>query len=93
MEIGQSLKGKGYYIQACYDNYHHSLFLCGTDFHLMFMFPLTKYFILCRDKFDIATKTDKIMSVFMIALAVLSSVVAIYSDAYTLIRKNKPANA
>ena len=93
MVIGQSMKGKGYNFQAYYEHYHPSLLLSRTDLHLMFVLLLSKHSVLFRDKFNIATKTDKIMSVFMIALAVFSSVVAIYSDAYTLIRKNKPAHA
>jgi len=41
-----------------------------------------------RDRHKIATKKDKILSVFMIVLAVLSNAVAIYSDTYALIKKN-----
>ncbi|CAL5186073.1 unnamed protein product [Lathyrus oleraceus] len=51
-----------------------------------FIFPAA---ITLRDRYNIATKTDKILSVFMIVLAVLSNAVAIYSDAYALINKNK----
>ncbi|WJX70726.1 Amino acid transporter avt6a [Trifolium repens] len=51
-----------------------------------FIFPAA---ITLRDHYNIATKTDKILSVFMIVLAVLSNAVAIYSDAYSLINKNK----
>ncbi|CAK8533338.1 unnamed protein product [Lathyrus sativus] len=51
-----------------------------------FIFPAA---ITLRDKHNIATKSDKILSVFMIVLSVLSSVVAIYSNAYALINKNK----
>ena len=65
MVIGQSLKGKGYNFQAFYEHYHPSLLLSRTDFHLMFMLLLSKHSVLCRDKFNIATKTDKIMSVFI----------------------------
>ncbi|KAL5080369.1 hypothetical protein RYX36_008790 [Vicia faba] len=53
---------------------------------LAFIFPAA---ITLRDRYNIATKTDKILSVFMIVLAVLSNAVAIYSDAYALINKNK----
>ncbi|WVZ13651.1 hypothetical protein V8G54_011217 [Vigna mungo] len=41
------------------------------------------------DRHNIATKRDKILSVFMIFLAVLSNAVALYSDTYALIKKNK----
>ncbi|KAI5442682.1 Amino acid transporter avt6a [Lathyrus oleraceus] len=51
-----------------------------------FIFPAA---ITLSDKHKIATKSDKIISVFMIILSVLSSVVAIYSSAYALIKKNK----
>ncbi|KAI9082868.1 hypothetical protein K1719_035198 [Acacia pycnantha] len=52
-----------------------------------FIFPAA---ITLRDKYNIATKTDKIMSVLMIVLAVFSNIMAIYSDAFTLMKKNKP---
>ncbi|XP_028764763.1 amino acid transporter AVT6A-like isoform X2 [Neltuma alba] len=52
---------------------------------LGFIFPAA---ITLRDQYNIATKTDKILSVLMIVLAVFSNVVAIYSDAYALIKKN-----
>lgn len=42
----------------------------------------------CRDRHNIATKKDKILCIFMIVLAVFSNLVAIYSDAYALIKKN-----
>ncbi|XP_061367809.1 amino acid transporter AVT6A-like [Gastrolobium bilobum] len=51
-----------------------------------FIFPAA---ITLRDRYNIATKKDKILSIFMIVLAVLSNAVAIYSDAYALIKKNK----
>ncbi|KAI5442681.1 amino acid transporter AVT6A [Lathyrus oleraceus] len=51
-----------------------------------FIFPAA---IALSDKHNIATKSDKILSVSMIILSVLSSVVAIYSNAYALINKNK----
>ncbi|XP_010257883.1 PREDICTED: sodium-coupled neutral amino acid transporter 2 [Nelumbo nucifera] len=50
-----------------------------------FIFPAA---IALRDPHGIATKKDKILSVFMIVLAVFSNLVAIYSDAYALIKKN-----
>ncbi|CAK8533344.1 unnamed protein product [Lathyrus sativus] len=53
---------------------------------LGFIFPAA---VTLRDRYNIATKTDKILSVFMIVLSVLSNAVAIYSDAYALINKNK----
>ncbi|GAB2297112.1 Amino acid transporter avt6a [Dionaea muscipula] len=53
---------------------------------LGFIFPAA---IALRDPRGIATKKDKILSRLMIGLAVVSNIVAIYSDAYTLIfRKN-----
>ncbi|KAL5080375.1 hypothetical protein RYX36_008796 [Vicia faba] len=45
--------------------------------------------ITLRDKYNIATKTDRILAILMIILAVLSNAVAIYSDAIALIKKNK----
>ncbi|XP_054790274.1 amino acid transporter AVT6A-like [Prosopis cineraria] len=56
---------------------------------LGFIFPAA---ITLRDQYNIATKTDKILSVIMIVLAVFSNLVAIYSDAYALIKKNQPAH-
>ncbi|XP_058778847.1 amino acid transporter AVT6A-like isoform X2 [Vicia villosa] len=53
---------------------------------LAFIFPAS---ITLKDRYNIATKSDKILSVLMIVLAVLSNAVAIYSDAYALINKNK----
>ncbi|EEF28328.1 amino acid transporter AVT6A [Ricinus communis] len=52
---------------------------------LGFIFPAS---ITLRDRHNIATKKDKILSIFMISLAVFSNAVAIYSDAYALIKKN-----
>ncbi|XP_011009906.1 PREDICTED: probable sodium-coupled neutral amino acid transporter 6 [Populus euphratica] len=52
---------------------------------LGFIFPAS---ITLRDRHNIASKRDKILCIFMIALAVFSNGVAIYSDAYALIRKN-----
>ena len=51
-----------------------------------FIFPAA---ITLRDRYNIATKSDKILCVIMIVLAVFSNVVAIYSDAYALIKQNK----
>ncbi|CAK8533342.1 unnamed protein product [Lathyrus sativus] len=45
--------------------------------------------ITLRDKYNIATKTDRILAVLMIILAVLSNAVAIYSDVIALTKKNK----
>lgn len=45
-----------------------------------------------RDRYGIATKRDKILSIFMIVLAVFSNLVAIYSDAYALLKKNPSHN-
>ncbi|KAF5193753.1 Amino acid transporter avt6b [Thalictrum thalictroides] len=50
-----------------------------------FIFPAA---VTLRDPHDIATKKDKIISVFMIVLAVFSNLVAIYSDAVALFKKN-----
>ncbi|KAF2282943.1 hypothetical protein GH714_043260 [Hevea brasiliensis] len=50
-----------------------------------FIFPAA---IALRDPHLVASKMDKIVSVFMIFLALFSSSVAIYSDAYALFRKN-----
>lgn len=52
---------------------------------LGFIFPAA---ITLRDRHHIATKKDKILSIFMIVLAVFSNLVAIYSDAYALFKKN-----
>lgn len=41
-----------------------------------------------RDRYGISTKRDRILCIFMIVLAVFSNLVAIYSDAYALIKKN-----
>ncbi|XP_008788968.2 amino acid transporter AVT6A [Phoenix dactylifera] len=51
-----------------------------------FIFPAA---ITLRDPHGIATKWDKILSVFMIILAVLSNAIAVYSDAYSLFKKDK----
>ncbi|KAK2420141.1 amino acid transporter AVT6B [Trifolium repens] len=53
---------------------------------IAFIFPAA---ITLRDRYNIATKTDRIMSILMIVLAVLSNAIAIYSDAYALINKKK----
>ncbi|KAG5247460.1 sodium-coupled neutral amino acid transporter [Salix suchowensis] len=52
---------------------------------LGFIFPAS---ITLRDRHNIATKRDKILCVLMIVLAVFSNAMAIYSDAYALIKKN-----
>ncbi|XP_068637813.1 amino acid transporter AVT6A-like [Aristolochia californica] len=52
-----------------------------------FIFPAA---VTLRDTHGIATKKDKILSVFMIALAVFSNAVAIYSDANSLFKKSSP---
>lgn len=49
-----------------------------------FIFPAA---IALRDPHGIATKKDKIISIFMIVLAVFSNLVAIYSDAVALFNK------
>ncbi|KAI3976837.1 hypothetical protein MKX01_008695 [Papaver californicum] len=50
-----------------------------------FIFPAA---ITLKDPHRVATCKDKIISIFMIVLAVFSNLVAIYSDAYALIKKN-----
>ncbi|KAK7381184.1 hypothetical protein VNO78_33714 [Psophocarpus tetragonolobus] len=52
---------------------------------LAFIFPAS---IALRDRYNIATKRDKILAVFMICLAVFANVVAIYSDTFALIKKS-----
>ncbi|BFG16901.1 hypothetical protein CerSpe_031740 [Prunus speciosa] len=49
-----------------------------------FIFPAA---IALRDRHRIATRKDKILSVFMIGLAVFSNVIAIYSDATALLKQ------
>ncbi|OIW05433.1 hypothetical protein TanjilG_23259 [Lupinus angustifolius] len=53
---------------------------------LGFIFPAA---IVLRDRYNITTKGDKILSVFMIVLAIFANAVAIYSDAYALLKQNK----
>ncbi|KAK9924812.1 hypothetical protein M0R45_033161 [Rubus argutus] len=53
---------------------------------LGFIFPAA---ITLKDRHNIATKKDKILSIVMIVLAVFSNVVAIYSDAYALFKNAK----
>ncbi|ONK79379.1 uncharacterized protein A4U43_C01F5760 [Asparagus officinalis] len=55
-----------------------------------FIFPAA---ITLRDSHGIATRWDKILSVFMIVLAVLSNAVAIYSDAVSLFNNNTSPQA
>lgn len=50
-----------------------------------FIFPAA---VTLGDRYGIATKKDKILCVFMIALAIFSNLVAIYSDAYALFKKS-----
>ncbi|PQQ01730.1 putative sodium-coupled neutral amino acid transporter 6 isoform X1 [Prunus yedoensis var. nudiflora] len=52
-----------------------------------FIFPAA---IALRDRHRIATRKDKILSVFMIGLAVFSNVIAIYSDAIALLKQKGP---
>ncbi|XP_018449935.2 amino acid transporter AVT6B [Raphanus sativus] len=51
-----------------------------------FIFPAA---VVLKDRHNLATKMDKTIAIFVIVLAVCSSAVAIYSDAYALIKKNK----
>ncbi|XP_073003642.1 amino acid transporter AVT6A-like [Typha latifolia] len=53
---------------------------------IAFIFPAA---ITLRDRHGIATKGDKVLSVFMIVLAVLSNAVAVYSDAYSLFHRSE----
>lgn len=46
-----------------------------------------------RDAHGIATMKDKLLSAFMIGLAVFASSVAIYSDAYTIFKKTPSPRA
>lgn len=55
-----------------------------------FIFPAA---IVLRDGHGIATTKDKILSVFMIGLAVFSNLIAIYSDATALLEKNVSPHA
>ncbi|KAL2522979.1 Transmembrane amino acid transporter family protein [Forsythia ovata] len=50
-----------------------------------FIFPAA---VTLKDRYGIAMKRDKILSILMIVLAVFSNLVAIYSDAYALLKKN-----
>ncbi|CAJ2669221.1 unnamed protein product [Trifolium pratense] len=50
-----------------------------------FIFPAA---ITLKDRYNIATRSDKILCVVMIVLAVFSNIIAIYSDAYALIKQN-----
>ncbi|KAL0380978.1 UNVERIFIED_CONTAM: Amino acid transporter AVT6A [Sesamum angustifolium] len=54
-----------------------------------FIFPAA---VTLRDRYGIATRWDRMLSVLMILLAVFSNLVAIYSDAYALFRKNPSLN-
>ncbi|CAN8232490.1 unnamed protein product [Cochlearia groenlandica] len=53
---------------------------------LGFIFPAA---IILKDRHDRATNRDKTIAVFMIVLAVFSNGIAIYSDAYALLKKGK----
>ncbi|KAL9262680.1 Amino acid transporter AVT6A-like protein [Drosera capensis] len=55
-----------------------------------FIFPAA---MALRDPWGVAMKKDKVLSSLMISLAIFSNVVAIYSDVYALIRKNKQPRA
>ncbi|KAK9700273.1 hypothetical protein RND81_08G228800 [Saponaria officinalis] len=52
---------------------------------LGFIFPAS---VTLRDRYGIATTKEKSLAILMIVLAVFSNVVAIYSDAYALFKKN-----
>ncbi|KAK1310665.1 hypothetical protein QJS10_CPA08g01838 [Acorus calamus] len=51
-----------------------------------FIFPAA---ITLKDPHGIATKWDKILSIFMIVLAVISNAIAIYSDANSIFKKSE----
>ncbi|TVU32883.1 hypothetical protein EJB05_24646 [Eragrostis curvula] len=53
-----------------------------------FIFPAM---IILRDPYDIATKRDKVLSVTMIVLAVVSNAVALYSDALNIFYRKQEA--
>ncbi|TVU32875.1 hypothetical protein EJB05_24638 [Eragrostis curvula] len=53
-----------------------------------FIFPAM---IILRDPYDIATKRDKVLSVTMIVLAVVSNAVALYSDALNIFHRKQEA--
>ncbi|KAJ0492651.1 putative amino acid transporter, transmembrane domain-containing protein [Helianthus annuus] len=55
-----------------------------------FIFPAS---VAIRDVYGISTKGDKILAVLMICLAVFANVVAIYSDAYALFKRNPSPRA
>ncbi|GJN00037.1 hypothetical protein PR202_ga17186 [Eleusine coracana subsp. coracana] len=55
-----------------------------------FIFPAA---ITLRDPHSIAKKWDKILAVFMIVLAVVSNVVAVYSDTYKMFHKESAPTA
>lgn len=70
------------------------LFLVGLsklglekDLVYVLMWEHTPFFslVFLRDPHGIATKKDKLVSLLMIILAVFSDVIAIYSDAYSLL--------
>ncbi|XP_010528441.1 PREDICTED: probable sodium-coupled neutral amino acid transporter 6 [Tarenaya hassleriana] len=52
---------------------------------LGFIFPAA---VTLKDRHNRATRRDKILALFMVVIAVLSNSIAIYSDAYALIKKN-----
>ncbi|CDY17030.1 BnaA08g03940D [Brassica napus] len=58
-----------------------------TSVCIGFIFPAA---VILKDRHNRATKMDKTIAIFVIVLAVFSSAVAIYSDAYALVKKNKP---
>ncbi|GAB4832470.1 Amino acid transporter avt6a [Ancistrocladus abbreviatus] len=54
---------------------------------LGFIFPAS---ITLRDRYGMAKKGEKYLGILMIVLAVFSNLIAIYSDAYALFKKNSP---
>ncbi|RAL40815.1 unnamed protein product [Cuscuta campestris] len=52
-----------------------------------FIFPAA---VTLRDRYGISSKKDKTLCTVMIVIAVLSNLIAIYSDAYALLKKSAP---
>lgn len=64
--------------------------MCVICVHVILIYHIyNMLFFVFRDRHKIATKKDKILCIFMIVLAVFSNLVAIYSDAYALLKRNE----
>ncbi|CAF2106463.1 unnamed protein product [Brassica napus] len=57
-----------------------------TSVCIGFIFPAA---VILKGRHNRATKMDKTVAIFVIVLAVFSSAIALYSDAYALVKKNK----